>query len=47
MLRDYRTGHWSIAEIASLPDVIRTVNLNDPAVLKRYFSEKPIVVVAQ
>ena len=47
MLRDYRTGHWSIAEIASLPDVIRNVNLNDPAVLKRYFSEKPIVVVAQ
>ncbi len=47
MLRDYRTGHWSIAEIASLPDVIRNVNLNNPAVLKRYFSEKPIVVVAQ
>lgn len=47
MLRDYRTGHWSVAEIATLPDVIRTVNLNDPTVLKRYFSEKPIVVVAQ
>jgi zinc protease len=47
MLRDYRTGHWSTAQIANLPDVIRTVNLNDPAVLKRYFSEKPIVVVAQ
>jgi zinc protease len=47
MLRDYRTGHWSTAEIAGLPDVIRNVNLNDPAVLKRYFSEKPIVVVAQ
>ncbi len=47
MLRDYRTGHWSTAEIASLPDVIRNVNLSDPAVLKRYFSEKPIVVVAQ
>ena len=47
MLRDYRTGHWSTAEIASLPDVIRSANLNDPAVLKRYFSEKPIVVVAQ
>jgi zinc protease len=47
MLRDYRTGHWSIADIASLPDVIRSVNLNDPSVLKRYFSEKPIVVVAQ
>jgi zinc protease len=47
MLRDYRTGHWSVAEIASVPDVIQNVNLNDPAVLKRYFSEKPIVVVAQ
>ena len=47
MLRDYRTGHWSTAEIASLPDIIRTVNLNNPLVLKRYFSEKPIVVVAQ
>jgi zinc protease len=47
MLRDYRTGHWSTAEIAGLPDVIQNVNLNDPAVLKRYFSEKPIVVVAQ
>lgn len=47
MLRDYRTGHWSTTEIASLPDLIRAVNLNDTAVLKRYFSEKPIVVVAQ
>ncbi len=47
MLRDYRTGHWSVAEIASIPDVIKNVNLNDPVVLKRYFSEKPIVVVAQ
>ena len=46
MLRDYRTGHWSTAEIASLPNVIRSVNLNDPKILKRYFSEKPIVVVA-
>jgi zinc protease len=47
MLRDYRTGHWSTAEIARLPDIIKSVNLNDPALLKRYFSEKPIVVVAQ
>ncbi len=47
VLRDYRTGHWSTAEIAQLPEVIRSVNLNDPAVLKRYFSEKPVVVVAQ
>ena len=47
LLRDYRTGHWTTAEIASMPEVIRSVNLNDEAVLKRYFSEKPIVVVAQ
>lgn len=47
MLRDYRTGHWSVAEISAIPDIIQNVNLNDPTVLKRYFSEKPIVVVAQ
>ncbi|MDE2445346.1 MAG: insulinase family protein [Alphaproteobacteria bacterium] len=46
-LRDYRTGHWTTDQIASIPDVIASVNLNDPAVLNRYFSQNPIVVVAQ
>lgn len=46
-LRDYRTGHWSTAELATLPSLISSLNLNDPAVLKRYFSERPIIVVAQ
>ena len=46
-LRDYRTGHWSTAELATLPSLIKGLNLNDPTVLKRYFSERPIVVVAQ
>ena len=45
--RDYRTGHWSTAELSSMPSLIMGLNLNDPAVLKRYFSEHPIVVVAQ
>ena len=46
-IRDYRTGHWSTAELAGMANLIRGVNLNDPAVLKRYFSENPIIVVAQ
>lgn len=46
-LRDYRTGHWSTAELAMLPSLIKNLNLNDPAVLKRYFPEHPIIVVAQ
>ncbi len=46
-LRDYRTGHWSTAELATLPSMIKGLNLNEPTVLKHYFPEHPIIVVAQ
>ena len=46
-LRDYLTGHWSTAELANLPSAIKSANLTDPTILKRYFPEKPIVVVTQ
>ena len=47
LIRDYLTGHWSAAELAKLPAAIEDANLNDPAVLSRYFGEKPIVVIGQ
>ena len=47
LIRDYLTGHWQVAELAKLPSAIEDANLNDSAVLSRYFGEKPIVVIGQ
>jgi zinc protease len=46
-VRDYRTGHWTTAQIASLPSITENVNLKDPSNLARLFPENPIVVIAQ
>jgi zinc protease len=46
-LRDYMTGHWTTAEIASLPDVVEQSNLTDPKLLAKLFPETPLIVIAQ
>ena len=46
-LRDYLTGHWSVDELAQMPEIIAGVDLHDKALRERFFPPDPITVIAK
>ena len=46
-LRDYLTGHWSVDELARMPEIISGIDLNDKALRERFFTPDPITVVVK
>ncbi|MEO6607102.1 MAG: insulinase family protein [Aestuariivirga sp.] len=46
-IRDYLTGHWSVAELARMPEIIRDVDLHDKVLRERFFTTDPITVIVK
>ena len=47
MLRDNMTGHWSVEELAALPQIIGNADLHDKALRATLFPPNPILVVVK
>ena len=46
-LRDYLTGHWSVADLNRIPEVIAGVDLHDKAMREKFFTAVPSMIVTQ
>ena len=47
MLRDYLTGHWSVAELRRMPEIVGSIDLHDKALRERFFTPDPITVIVK
>jgi zinc protease len=46
-IRDYLTGHWSVEELARMPEIIGGVDLHDKTLRERFFTVDPITVIVK